>query len=168
MKNTILLLIFSSLTFSIFGQNKLLDILPIQDGIVTYTGIVQVDSISKNTLYLRAKQWFVKTYKSAKDVIQLDDKENGEITGKGNFQISYYTRDSYINHTVSIYVKEGRYKYIITQFTYADNQGDKFAIENFPQSWAGKKKLYTKIDEEANNIIGSIGKAVKTNINTEW
>ena len=58
---------------------------------------------------MRAKKWFVDNYKSAKDVIQLDDKENGEITGTGNFKISYYTRKPYISHTISIFVKEGRY-----------------------------------------------------------
>ena len=76
--------------------------------------------------------------------------------GKGNFKINYYTRDSYISHTISILVKDGRFKYIITGFSYSDNQNDKFTIENFPKSWFGKKKLYTKIDEEVKSLIASI------------
>lgn len=150
------------------GQEKLLDILPLDNGSVTYTGVVQVDSIDKNTLYTRAKKWFVDNYKSAKDVIQLDDKETGEITGKGNFKINYYTRDPYISHTISIFVKDGRYKYLITNFSYSDNQNEKFTIENFPKSWAGKKKLYTKVDEEVNSIIVSIEKFMKTKPKDDW
>jgi len=43
MKNKTLLLIFSIITHLAFGQDKLFDILPIQDGIVTYSGVVQPD-----------------------------------------------------------------------------------------------------------------------------
>ena len=152
----LIFLILITTTFPVIAQDKLLDILPLQNGSVTYTEIVQVDSVNKNSLYIKAKKWFVDTYKSAKDVIQLDDKENGEIMGKGNFKINYYTRDPYISHTISILVKDGRFKYIITGFSYSDNQNNKFTIENFPKSWFGKKKLYTKIDEEVKSLIASI------------
>lgn len=155
-------------SLSVFGQEKLLDILPLENGVVTYTAVIHVESADKNTLYTRAKKWFVDTYKSAKDVIQLDDKENGEITGKGNFKISYYTRDPYISHTVSIFVKDGRYKYIITGFSYSDNQNEKFSIVDFPKSWAGKKKLYMKVDEETKAIIASIEKFMKSKPKDDW
>jgi len=163
---TTVLLTIGSL--SVFGQDKLLDILPLENGVVTYTAVIQVDSSDKNTLYIRAKKWFVETYNSARDVIQLDDKENGEITGKGNFKISYYTRDPYISHTVSIFVKDGRYKYVVTGFSYSDNQNEKFAIEEFPKSWAGKKKLYTKVDEGVKEIIASIEKFMKSKPKDDW
>lgn len=168
MKNILTSILFVIATSFTNGQEKLLDILPIENGSVTYTGIVQVDSASKNNLYFRAKKWFVDYYKSAKDVIQLDDKDNGEITGKGFFKISYYTREPYINHTISILVKDGRFKYIITDFSYSDNQDDKFTIEHFPNGWAGKKKLFTTIDDEIKTIITSIEKFMKRKNNDDW
>jgi len=168
MKKIISLLILSSLTFHVFGQEKFLDILPLQDSIVTYSGVVQVDSADMNTLYLRAKKWFVMTYKSAKDVIQLDDKENGEITGKGDFKIEYYNLAPNISHTISIFVKDGRYKYVITQFSYSDTLGNKFAIEDIPKVWIGKKKLCAKVDEEAQVIIMSIEKSMKMKTDDNW
>lgn len=87
--------LFLLLTISSFGQDqKLLDILPMKDGKVVYTGIIQVDSTDKSKLYNKVKKWFVEQYKSAKDVIQLDDKENGEVIGKGYFgtvwQVTFY------------------------------------------------------------------------------
>ena len=168
MKILFLLFIVSSICSSNFAQNKLLDILPTENGTVTYSGVVNCDSMTKEALYLKAKRWFIKTYNSGKDVIQLDDKENGEITGKGNFQIDYYARAPYISHTVSIYVKDGKYKYIISQFAYADNQNNNFPIEDFPNGWAGRKKLYTKVNDEVNLIIQSIDKAMQAKTNTDW
>jgi hypothetical protein len=165
----------SFLTFLFFclfltskGQEKLLDILPSKEGVVTYSEVVQVDSISKAILYNRAKKWFVASYKSAKEVIQLDDSENGEITGKGNFKVSYYTREPFISHTISIFVKDGRYKYLITDMSYSDNQNEKFSIESFPKSWVGKKKLYLKIDEEIIAMILSLKKYMTSKENNEW
>ncbi|MBX2969410.1 MAG: DUF4468 domain-containing protein [Cyclobacteriaceae bacterium] len=150
------------------GQEKLLDILPLQDGVVTYTKVVQVEGVTKDELYLRAKKWFVTTYKSAKDVIQLDDKESGTIVGKGNFRITYYAREPLIDHTISISVKDGRFKYEIKDLVYSDKQGDKFAIENFPKGWAGRKKLYETIDKDINSIIESIERGIKTKIGDDW
>jgi hypothetical protein len=167
MKNVIII-IMTIVTFSLKAQEKLFDILPLKNDYVTYSGVVEVDSIDKKDLHKRAKKWFVNNYKSANDVIQLEDIENGEIIGKGYFTISYYTRDPRISHTISIFVKDGRYKYVITDFSYSDNQNEKFPIENFPKSWGGKKKLYLKIHEEVNSIITSIEKFIKTKPVEDW
>lgn len=89
---------------------------------VIYSEVIQVDSVSKNELYSRAKIWFVKTYKSSKDVLQLDDKEDGKIIGKAvmkyvpSFLSGSSATKGYINYTISVFVKEGRYKYEITDF----------------------------------------------------
>ena len=145
-----------------------MDKLPVENGRVTYTEVVEVEGASKDQLFARAKKWFATTYKSSNDVIQLDDKENGEIVGKGNFGITYYARNPHIGHTISILVKDGRYKYAITGFTYTDDQGDKFNIEDFPKGWAGKKKLYTSVDENIKLIVASIEKAMKADQNDDW
>jgi hypothetical protein len=49
---------------------------------LTYTEVIQVDSISKNELYNRAKLWFTTVYNSAKDVLQMDNKDEGQKIGK--------------------------------------------------------------------------------------
>ena len=91
---------------------------------LTYTEIIQVNSISKNELYNRARLWFTTVYNSAKDVLQMDNKEEGQIIGKAI--ISYYpkvfvgseTTKGRINYTIKIFVKDGRYKYEITDFVH--------------------------------------------------
>lgn len=37
---------------------------------------------SKNELFIKANQWMVNTFKSAKSIIQFQDKEDGKIMGK--------------------------------------------------------------------------------------
>jgi len=107
--------------------------------------VVLVDSASKATLYSKAREWFSKSFKSAKAVLDLEDKENGKLIGKANFTVfstesssenefvklpklsSKYLKEvkdamnvkktievGRIDFTISIYVKDGRYKYEIT------------------------------------------------------
>lgn len=81
---------------------------------ITYTNVVNVDSLSKNELFSRAQEWVVKTYNSGKDVVQLSDKDNGKLIGNGALDVSWKNMSGYIKYTISIYVKDGKYKYEIT------------------------------------------------------
>ncbi len=93
-------------------------IMPLVDSQVVYTEVIKIDSVNKDELYNRAKRFFVSTYKSANDVIQLDDKENGQIIGKGIIVVNYnmgiagYQKTN-VYHTITITAKDGRYKYEI-------------------------------------------------------
>jgi hypothetical protein len=107
-----------------FGQKKETPILPIDSATskITYSEVVFVDSLTnKNELFLRAREWFAKTYKSSMNVIQMEDKENGKIVGKASMQVYHKLGGSnypsgYINYTIFVYIKDGRYKYEITDF----------------------------------------------------
>lgn len=96
--------------------------LPIVDGRINYTAVITVDNIlSKSDLYTRARQWFAKTYKSASSVIQMEDRESGTIVGKALMQVHHkamggLVESGHISYTLSVYVKDGRYKYEITDF----------------------------------------------------
>lgn len=168
MKLRFIVIILFFVSYHLQGQERLLNILPLVDGLVTYTGVIRVDSISKDELYGRAKRWFITTYKSPKDVIELDDKEDGEIIGKGTIRIVYYFRDPYIDHTISIATKDNRFKYIITDLTYSENSHSKFKIEDFPKSWFGQEKLYLTVDEAINSMINNLGEFMKTKAKDNW
>lgn len=106
--------------FGLFGQEPL-----------TYTEVVQVDSVSQNELYNRAKVWFATAYNSSNDVLQIDNKEGGEFIGKAvldyipNVHSGSAQTKGNIKYTIKIFVKEGRYKYIITDFIH-DPFGNNF------------------------------------------
>lgn len=85
---------------------------------VSYQGIEYVSSVSKDELYIRAREWFARIFVSAQDVIQMDDKAAGKIIGKGvykNLKTGIFVDNTTtIYYTVSITVKDGRYRYEIS------------------------------------------------------
>jgi hypothetical protein len=94
-------------------------------GEIEYTEVVQVDGVSANELYVRAKEWLALTFVSSKSVIQLEDKEAGKIIGKGISEIfaSPFSGErtysyGYIEFTLEIQVKEGRCKYKISNISH--------------------------------------------------
>ena len=76
--------------------------------------IVDFKDLKKDAIYAASRQWIATRFKSANSVIQLDDKENGVLIGKGNidypckgtaWQCGGYT-DTLINFTVKIEAKD--------------------------------------------------------------
>lgn len=92
---------------------------------LTFTEVVQADSVSQSVLHTRANEWFVYAFNSAKNVIELDEKD-GKIIGKGNFMFRGKPFSSGTNSTgpvsfvITIETKDGRYKYTITDFHHDD------------------------------------------------
>lgn len=96
--------------------------LPKVDGQYEWTEVVQVDSsLKKDDLYRNAKMFFANEFKSAKDVLQYDDRAEGKVIGKGNFHIEdlqntflvIFTDKRDVNFTIEIFCKDGKYKYRI-------------------------------------------------------
>jgi hypothetical protein len=89
-------------------------------GKIVYEGVVQVPGASKQELYMRAQEWAVKTFRSAKDVLQVQDASGGRLIAKACYEKPYYILASrfvnYFWHTVKVDVKDGRYRYEITDF----------------------------------------------------
>jgi len=89
---------------------------------ITYTQVVYVDSsLNSQELFSIGKEWFAKSFNSSNDVIQMADKESGKIVGKGTMQvycksIGSHRKCGFVNFTISIYLKNARYKYEITNF----------------------------------------------------
>lgn len=127
MKNSILqfhlCFVLLAITSYAFGQNETPS-LPIDSvtGKITYSEVVIADSsVSKVELFSRAREWFAKRYNSSINVIQMEDKESGKIVGKALTQVYHKAmgktyESGHINYTISLYFKDGRYKYEITDF----------------------------------------------------
>lgn len=97
--------------------------LPTKHNKIHYSGTVMLDNSSKEELYIAARKWFVRTYKSAKDVIQMDDKEAGIIMGVATMptfrRCFFRLHDSgSIEYLISIEVKDGGYDYEVSRFTH--------------------------------------------------
>lgn len=134
------IIIASLLLFTIKGLSQATSF-PIDTitGKIKFSKIVYLDSIPKAILYTKAREWFVRSFRSSKAVIELEDKESGKIIGKGNFTVVTYesindnefikNKKSFpkelrekknkgevgsVSFVISIYIKDGRYMYEIT------------------------------------------------------
>lgn len=93
-----------------------------------YSEVVHVDGVSQDDLYDRAKVWFASAFNSANNVIQFDNKEQGMILGKAVIAYTDGLQDHMIKHMVAIYVKDGRYKYVINKFNHSSDWHTKMGV----------------------------------------
>jgi len=89
-----------------------------------YTDVVEVKDAESPELYRRCKLWFADTFVDSKNVLEIEDQDVGMLVGKGViryepnvFMSSTLTR-GFIRFTVKIMIKDGRYKYLFTDFTH--------------------------------------------------
>lgn len=152
-----------------FGQNETPK-LPIDSssGKITYTEVVTLkDSVSKDELFSRAKISLTYLFNDSKSVIQNEDKESGIIIGKGTMSVIYKSLGTvfdagYIHYTLTIAMKQSKYKYVITDF-YHDGTGSKLpsggAMETpKPKMWSQKQwdNAKSNMDSDIKNLIESL------------
>lgn len=106
--------------------------------------IVDFKDLKKDAIYAASRQWIATRFKSANNVIQLDDKENGVLIGKGNidypckgtaWQCGGYT-DTLINFTVKIEAKDEK-----SRVTFSD------LVHHNPKVIIGGKPYDTTIEQ---------------------
>lgn len=93
------------------------------DSTISYSEAVAVPGATQMQLYSRARSWIDNTFQNMKAVLSIDDKETGELAGKGvmRFQIGYMGKTRYmvpvtIEFKLSVRVKDEKYKYEFSDF----------------------------------------------------
>lgn len=165
-------LVFLFLPIFIVAQANALDNVPILKEIVT------VDNTSKDELYNRGKIWFARSFKSSMDVVQLDDKENGKIIGKGIISFENpglkigKNASGYFEFMITIDIKQNKFRYTIENIrheSYKDNNsGGLFTNEKpecgtfiMPKSnWKRIKEIgYSEIEKIIQDLKFAMNKA---------
>ena len=118
MKKYIIILFtcFGSISYAQSNDN-----FKIENNKLIVSEVVQTEGKSKSGLYQDALLWVTKTFNNPKTVIQTKDADLGLITLKTVILISndYYGKPSqWYNVNMTIQVKDGRYKYEITDIIY--------------------------------------------------
>lgn len=85
---------------------------------VAYIEVVEAEGVTAAELYSRAREWVSTSYKSANNVLQMDDKQEGKLIGKAYQDFVVPTAISKVTeqmwYTFKIYVKDNKYRYEIT------------------------------------------------------
>jgi len=143
---------------------------------VTYQRIVEVPDINKDELFSRAQNYFIYNYGSGKSVIQTQDKEKGQIIGKGIYDrlhtFSNGTGWVYLGtwHIIRVDVKDGRARIIITLTEYQEDFKGILTNSNVSKEFpindeGGRKnimgKAFYKSHNKAIESLDLIEKAIK-------
>lgn len=163
---------------------------------LTFTETIEINNTTKNELYSRARIWFTDYFNDAQEVIQVDDKEDGQIVGKA--LLSYNSKifigsaqtSGTVTYIVKIFVKDNKYKYEITNFMHEGSStrasGITAAAINFNfittdsdcpyedikggQGWKNKvwNDIKATINLDIDLLIPSLKDAMNTEVNSEW
>lgn len=170
-----MLLVFFALSASYsFGQRKKDEkiVLPTDSStnLITFQEVIKVEGVSKDELYLRAREWFARTFVSSQEVIQMDDKQGGKIIGKGVSSGSYSIMLSpilyYLNYTVSVTVKDGRYRYEISPFTIEGTSPDGLYTVYRSGEKGIKYSISKKVIPHVKLVGESLSESLKVAMNT--
>ncbi|NML64380.1 DUF4468 domain-containing protein [Hymenobacter sp. RP-2-7] len=94
---------------------------------ITYEGVVQVPGASQADLFDRARRWVSQTYNQQNAEVEREDAASGLLQLRGTRLAQVYqdyqgvpraTYAGVVRHSLSIYVKDGRYKYVLTDFVH--------------------------------------------------
>jgi len=132
--------------------------------LITYSEVVYLnDSISKNELFSRAKSAFAVIYKNS-ILILNEDRDAGVISAQGTIQatvtfLGEYRDAGVINFTLTLSCKDGKYRYILTDFVFQEeNTSRNLNPLNKPadlsiNQW---KELKNNIHERMKKLIATI------------
>lgn len=71
------------------GQEPAENVFPVKDGQIYYEKIITVDSASKAEIFKRTKIWAVDAFRSQKNALQAEDKEEGFVIYQTNFNAPF-------------------------------------------------------------------------------
>lgn len=171
------LLVFIMSSFTSFSQDATIPF-PIDSSTrkINFSEVIKVDNADAKTLYSRAKLFVANSFKSAKDVTQLEDDATNTIVGKGIFVENIANLgqrgDGYVSFKFSIECRDKRYKYSFTDFEHhaaRANGAYGGPLENEKAAAGGlmfPKKFWDKMKLNCYDRIQNIVAALKTSMNS--
>lgn len=88
--------------------------------LVTYTDVIQVPGVVKDSLYNVAMEWMKEFYVSPSQAIKSQSKEDGVIEIKHQFQLTrtekgQKVKAAMIEYDMTLQFRDGRFKYTVTK-----------------------------------------------------
>ena len=157
---------------------------------VKYEAVVEVPCGKEGDIFSSARKWFSESFKDSKMVLDINDKESGELSG--NFTIPFSSNihwgsdctKGFIHANISIYIKEGKYKYEIKNFNHdassnscnysfgviTDDKECPVDIKSQNKKWENKvwKELQARSESAAENLISSLNASMQNTNNNDW
>lgn len=142
---------------------------------VTYSEVVPVPGATKDQLYVRAKN-----LNMLRENVKADNKAEGVYSYKGQINVTYpapqvgMKHSGVVKYVVTLFLKDGKYKYVITNFVHESSKGNGGKLEGkLPEcnkyvlttyGWAEIKK---QTQEQMETLVKNIKANMDPTANTE-
>lgn len=179
MKNlTKILFVFLLLSSPLFTVAQTLPIDP-ETNKVVFQEAVETDSINKQQLYERTRQWMIQNFKETK--LAQEDSTKGLLVKQADVTIlltyDFKYKNTYIvPFTATIDVKDGKYRYTFDNFTIYDvKNGAKTAqpVETFYSKlrYQSKGEFVNQLTKEVNGLVANLKETASSEVkktDEEW
>lgn len=141
-----------------------------QESPLMYSDVIAVDSVSAGQLFERARRWFNSAFRDSDEVLNIQDRESSELSGKGRLKYSSrvfsgsVATEGYITFRITVLTKDGRYKYEVTDFTHEGNDQNRYGPADFGFITTDSECPYTMKQVWPRSASLSSGKAWTTKV----
>ncbi|MDQ2077756.1 DUF4468 domain-containing protein [Marinimicrobium sp. ABcell2] len=143
-----------------------LQALTLDNGELEYNHVHSVDGVSDEELYDRAMQWMARNYRSANDVIQLEDRDGKRVIGKGAFSVPFMMITSTVRHTIQIDTRDGRYRLSIDGLRVVPDSGNEW---NLADAVGPQRSIVSGTDKRVFELVNSLASAMSVDAaEDEW
>jgi len=125
---------------------------PVRDGRIEYTGVVETPNVSGKDLYKNTKYYLTHAFKGANDAIILDDSTSNTIALKSQVFVPMEIQGStsqgnMFDYRVQVEVKDGKYRYTISGFGgHSVNNNQYQGTSNVSFDGSGLDKMLEKLN----------------------
>lgn len=101
---------------------------------LSFDKVINTEGVDKQSLYVGVKEWFGMNFKSAKSVIEVDDKDAALIIGNSNVEygksnILYACYTGWLKFSIKIQCRDGRFRVELTNFVHEIKKGNSSGCE---------------------------------------
>lgn len=141
---------------------------------LSFEKIIETDSsLSKDVLFSRTLKWYASAFNDSKAVIEVQDREGGQIIGNGVYKfkqvVTLATAEDIIKFSVETYLKKGKAKIIVSEF-----ESTTFNLITDSEVYKEKgmnKNSYNKLWKETQDYVklrtGDLIKSFEKYLNTD-
>lgn len=124
--------------------------------LITYQGVVEIPGTTKEQLYNRARDWLLKTASTTRTYAPQGISTD-QLISRGRWPSTFMSFPvGFVQYTISIYLKEGRYKYVISNLSHGDGSATEGGLAtgpleqpDAPLTIMGSKRQWDKIRKQA-------------------
>jgi len=124
--------------------------------------IIYVPNQTKDELYTKVNQWFIRTFNSPKSIIEFQDKQQGIVSGKYVTHKQILATDFYYRQVIEVKIKENKVKIFIGDLNIA-SYTNLSGIGSSSESYKPVKSGYSKIKPTWLELINSLESYLKKN-----